>query len=441
MTTDDLRHELDRVAASAPVVDVPDDTWTRARRSALRDRAVVGVTVALAVTAVAGAVAWLPDRGEPPVATTESGALPSRIWTVPEELDLPLEADLAVGPLAAAYISVDSQTAGARMVGVSAKDGSYVELRLPGPGQDDAVAFGFDDQLVELSPDGSKLAYSTFPGDGRDVAVADLVAGTVRFIPLGIGGRGIVRRLIWSPGGEYLVWWGQPHSAKGFGNTMAGLIGPGATTSTTLPEENQDAVRGYAVADDGRVALIDRKRVRVWQDGRTVEMHPVDLGSTVSESAHLVDGGLIEVRHPFAAENMTGQEQDLIVRHEARVDAKPFPTTLYSRSILGWTTDGAAVVQADADDDPPVDTDLYRVAMAGDGTVTTTRIVTLESTLEPERLTVATDLPIADFPEPDWAEEPWWRTHADVVIGLCVAAAIGVPMGLRWGWRRYRAAR
>lgn len=441
MSTDELRRELDRIADTAPAAQVPDDTWTRARRSVVRDRLAAGAAATAVMAAVAAGVTWLPDRTAPPVATSESGAIPARIWTVPGDEKLVLEADLAVGPVSAAYLSTTDDGSETRVVAVSATDGSYTSLDLPAPDGGDAVLFGHDDQLIFLSPDGSKLAYSYFPEQGpRGVAVADLLAGTVRFVPLDIGGRGQVRKLIWSPGGQYLVWWGQPGTTKGFGDTMAGLIGPDANTSTALPEENQDAVRGYAVADDGRVALVDRKRVRVWHGGRIVETHPVDLGSTVSESAQLVEGGLVEVRHRFLADNMTGDERDLMVRHTARVQSHPFPTTLYSRSILGWTTDGAAIVEAEAEDDAAVDNDLFRVAMAGDGTVSTTRIVTLESTLDPEQLTVATDLPVADFPAPEWADELWWGIEPSLVTGLGVAASIAVLISLRWGRRRYRAA-
>ena len=85
------------------------------------------------------------------------------------------------------------------------------------------MTFGFDNRSFELSPDGRQLAYAYLPVEGLPgVAVADLVAGTVRFIPLDIGKRGLVQSLIWSPHGEYLIWWGQPHTANGFGNTMAG---------------------------------------------------------------------------------------------------------------------------------------------------------------------------------------------------------------------------
>ena len=112
---------------------------------------------------------------------------------------------------------------------------------------------------------------------------------------------------------------------------------------------------GYAVDDEGRVALIDPSRVRTWQDGRIVETQRVDLGSTWSESAQLVDDGLVEVRR--------GEEQDLMVRHGARSEDSPFPTTLTSRSILGWTSDGAAIVEGEMNDELAIDSDLYRVEL------------------------------------------------------------------------------
>ena len=67
--------------------------------------------------------------------------------------------------------------------------------------------------------------------------------------------------------------------------------------------------------------------------------------------------------------------------------------------------------------------------------------MTYESNLDPEGITVASDLPVEDFPDPEWAEEPWWGIDPSLLIGLGVAGAIAVLMGLRWGWRRYRSAR
>jgi hypothetical protein len=443
VSTDELRRQLGRIADAAPQAVVPDDTWTRARRSVVRERvAVGGAVLAVMVAGVAAGMTWLPDRAEPPVADTERGAIPSRIWTAPEGQPLTTAADLAVGPVAAVYLG-SAPSDGARAVAISATDGSYTSLTLPDPDGDDAIRFGWNDQVIALSPDGSQLAYSFFPSSGSvGVGVVDLVTGTVRIVRLGIGVHGLVRRLIWSPGGEYLIWWGQPHTSTGLGDTMAGLIDPGATTSTELPvEPRQDDVRNYAVDDAGRVFLIDNHRVRTWRDGEIISSRPGDFGSTYSGSAQTVGGELVEARLPFATDEAPTGDPALLVRSGDRsVTSGPFPSSLYGWDVLGWTASGAAIVDADTDAEGSSNKDLYRVELDGDGAVTSTRIVTLESGLDPEKLTVASDLPVREVAAPDWAEKPWW-THADVVIGLGVAGAIAVLMGLRWLWRRYRVAR
>lgn len=53
-----LREELDRIAGSAPTVEVPADLWDRVRRSRLRDRALVVAAGVAVVALVAGLVAW-----------------------------------------------------------------------------------------------------------------------------------------------------------------------------------------------------------------------------------------------------------------------------------------------------------------------------------------------------------------------------------------------
>jgi hypothetical protein len=51
---------------------------------------------------------------------------------------------------------------------------------------------------------------------------------------------------------------------------------------------------------------------------------------------------------------------------------------------------------------------------------------------------MSTDHPTVERPEPDW---PWSDERLSITIGLGVAAAIAVLLGLRWLVRRYLAAR
>ena len=441
MTTDELRRQLDRIADAAPSAAVPDDTWTRARRSVVRERVAAGGAALAVVAAVAAGVTWLPDRAEPPVAGTERGAIPSRIWTAPEGQSLTTAPDLAVGPIAAVYLG-SAPSDGTRAVAISATDGNYSSLTLPGPDGEDAVQFGWDDQVVALSPDGSQLAYSFFPGSGSvGVGVVDLVTGTVRIVRLGIGARGVVRRLIWSPRGEYLLWWGQPHTSKGFGDTMAGLIAPGTTTSTPMPPEPQEGnTRGYAVGDDGTVALLDVHRTYTWRDGEIVDQQPFDVPPSWSESAQLVDGVVSELRLPFATDNPTQLEHAVLVRTGA-TQTWSLAEDLDNATPLGWTADGALLVEVDDSAEQTLDENVHRVELDDTGQVTSRGVSELASDLDPDRLTLATDLPVLDRPAPDWADEGWVHEHVSLLIGLGVAGGLAAMLGLRWLWRRYRAAR
>jgi hypothetical protein len=60
-------------------------------------------------------------------------------------------------------------------------------------------------------------------------------------------------------------------------------------------------------------------------------------------------------------------------------------------------------------------------------------------------ITVATglvglDRPTVERPAQDWPFE-WTDARTSLAVGAGVAAALAAVMGLRWGWRRYRAAR
>ena len=103
----------------------PQDTWTRARRSVVRDRAASVAAAAAVVGIVVVGVTWLPRQLEPPVAKTDADAIPSRIWTLHDDVDLPYDSVARVGPLSAAYFRDSDETNKPdEIIVVSAEDGT-----------------------------------------------------------------------------------------------------------------------------------------------------------------------------------------------------------------------------------------------------------------------------------------------------------------------------
>jgi len=130
-----LGDELQRIADSAPIADVPADTWTRAKRSRLRARrAALACSVAVLALAV-GVSAWSAMPGEPPVESRDVATPPST-----DSSPLP-PADRVQVTCTNEGIELDKRTVAAQPAGVvlvvssSMATGSYLTYMSDGGGQ------------------------------------------------------------------------------------------------------------------------------------------------------------------------------------------------------------------------------------------------------------------------------------------------------------------
>lgn len=374
-----LYDELQRIADRAPVADVPDDTWSRARRARRRNAALTVAGVAAALALVAGAIAWLPDHTEPPVADTESLGVPDHLYAVPERMsdrendgtwmrDEVTDDPTVVGVGAAAWVTDQGLP-----VVVDAERGDYHLLDLPDfAGNNETFARGLGTPVIALSPDGRELAYgyAVFGSDSQTepipsgVRVVDLTTGEVREIPVPGEEGTAMRHIAWSPAGRWLAFTGVQQSywtSESMGTSeyldsagpVLGRIPPGATTATV--RSTPDAVP-LAIDDAGSVSF-----------------DHISLGQLNDELSLVHAANELRLAAP---------------------DGSEYPV-------------GAV--------DPSIG----------------------------ESLSIAVDLmdpvePTVERPEPDW---PWSEERLSITIGLGVAAAIAVLLGLRRLGRRYWAAR
>ncbi|GAA4702350.1 hypothetical protein [Nocardioides conyzicola] len=388
-----LHDELQRIADRAPVADVPDDTWSRARDAHRRNVALLVAGIAAVLALVAGAVAWVPGHVDPPVADTDSLGVPDHLYAVPERMeardndggwmrDEVTDDPTVVGIGAAAWV-----TNGGLPVVVGASDGAYHLLDLPDfVGNNWSSAVGLGAPTIALAPDGRHLAYS-YAVFGPDAATApiptgirvvDLTTGARREIPVPGKEGTAIRQIEWSPDGSWLAFTGTPQdtwtemSMGSRGPAVLGRIPPGRERAQVRDIGNDQAP--MSVDDRGTVQWQNGK-IHVWGPGSP---DPDDLESV----GHLSDG------RP-------------VVFVEDTVD------------FLGvWSEDGLRSLTTL---DPGVGSDV----------------------------TVATDLmppehPTVERPEPSW---PWSEERLSITIGLGVAAVIAACLGLRWVVRRYRSAR
>ena len=457
MSTRALREELERIAAAAPVADVPAGTWARAQRARRRDRVATLAAVAAAVAVVAGLVTWLPGRSAPPVASgapTARAGVPAYVWSVPERLTVQrsdgswssdrVETDLAVGRGAVAYV-----TPGGLPVVVGAANGAYHLLDLPGFLGGSALGSGSEVGLA-LSPDGHRLAYAwAGPAPRSDavpmpsgIRVVDLGTGDVRTIRL-VGGRGIrVSSIGWSPGGTWLAWSGgvtrywTTTSWTAHGSTT-GRVAPGSATSQRVPDGRGEPV--VSIADDGTVTLLDGRRATTW-DGRVLGQHrstgpsPVSAAATSPSGHRVVFGATAEAGAIPSLDTTTGR----LSTHRYLADL--YPQGASSRP-LGWVDDHllAALVTPVAAADAPAPEPQVVVTTPRRGRGSTYRIVGRTDPAVPDSLSVAVDLmtlarPTVERPEPRW---PWSDERKAVVGGIAALVVLGGGVGvLRWRRRR-----
>jgi hypothetical protein len=426
VSTDDLQRELARIAERAPTAKVSQDTWRRARRALVRDRAVSLAATAAVVGIVAAGATWLPHRIHPPVTKTATEAIPARLWSPSYDVTL-TPAGPAPGPAAAVFTS-STQDGGTRVMMVRAETGDYRELDLP-----DAAVIDPPDTLsigeaFQLSPDGRQLAYSTLDEDGTvGVAVADLVSGSTRRVParpdnLGTGD------MTWSPDGRYLVWRGR-------------LLGPGATTATALPVV-PDATKSewiYAVDDDGSVTILDRDSIATWRDGQVGSdvAVPAELTDSAPQAAQVVGGEVVDLR--MSLDIVADGYLYLLARHGTDPTWAPVPRW-DGGSPLGWDADGRLLAEIgelpQGGGTPSFSVHRYTLA---DGGVTDEPVVEIPDNLG--NFSLATGLPIADRPAPAWAQEGLLHEHPTLLVCLGGTGLLALLWGAPRLRRRYRSAR
>lgn len=330
-----LHDELQRIADQAPTADVPHDTWRRARRARTRDRALTLGAVAAVLALIAGAVAWLPDRAEAPVADSHShAALPTVLHAVPQRLSVYDEGehrwpddvvtdDLAMGRGVAAWVSQDTLP-----VVVGATDGEYHLLDLPGwSGKAAILAYGTHPPALALSPDGRTLAFSYAdlgPESATEpvpsgVRLLDLVSGSVDDVPLPGEEGTAVTSLAWAPSGLALGWAGRrlgswTQSSTGQATSVAGVIDP-RTFAVTEVASGRAADRlsyagesigasGLRTSDDGTLRArrdpgFDQPRdIAALPGGRRLVLSPDPTGDTGTRSIELDGDGV--TRHGVA---------------------------------------------------------------------------------------------------------------------------------------------
>ncbi|RYB93805.1 hypothetical protein EUA93_05185 [Nocardioides oleivorans] len=421
----DLRATLQRLADSAEPLPVADDLWARGQASRRRGQAlVVAAVLAIIASVTWSAVLLGSDDREARTASTDvvpGGAIPSRIN---DPGDLPLEGDLAVGRVSVAFTGSDGHP-----VVVTADDGRYHALDLT----------GWDHGLVSVSPDGSTLAWtieSDAEGRPREgFALLDLTSGRVRLMSSGSVGSLTPEGLSWSPSGQWLTWFVDDDVSRT-------QIGAGRQETTVIGKQVQ-----WSAVDDQGVITFYAQGPRRWSQDRvherikTSEDTSVDIGRRGHSAAVASPSGdavaLVSNGDTAAVDFLMG----------GRFEERALATDLYpdgaSVRPLGWASDTLVVAQVDGADGSYVEGSHLALLTAPNAPESewTYRIVARDI---PDRaISVAVDL----IPDLDGTSsqqlthdfgDPLGSDQRDLswIIGLGVAAAIGVLLALRWLLRR-----
>jgi hypothetical protein len=369
-----------------------------------------------------GAALWSTlDREARTASTTETevpfpGMVPRRIEDVPEDLEA--TTDLAIGRASAAFVSRWSDP-----VAITARDGIPRRLALPG--------WTEDDQGLALSPDGLKLAWHDMsPGSGATIGVLDLMTGAITSREVHPDADVRLRELTWSPDSVWLAWIGDSD-----GGAYVGRVRP-AHAAISQRGFVKGNIPDVAVSNDARL-VVGRASGGLFQlEGdaaprRLTDSRAVGAGRFSPDGAHLaLRSGPGGVSYTLATRT------NRVLRHPFPADTLPARTAVFP---LGWMDDRLQVLMVVSERG---DSELVVTTPEVDDTSTWRRRVGSVDASVGATLSVAVDL----VPDLDGTSSQQLTHDFDVpgadqrdiswIIGLGVAAAIGVLMGLRRLWRR-----
>lgn len=431
---DELRTTLHRVADATEPLPVADDLWARGQASRRRGRAlVVAAVLAIIASVTWSAVLLGTDGREARTASTEEvagGAIPRRIADIPDDLEV--TTDLAVGRASAAFISGSSQP-----VVVTATDGVPQRLGLAG-----WVAREPDDlswnQSLALSPDGQRLAWQAADAeDGRaTIGVLDLATGRTSTYPVPPAEQLRLRELSWSPDSSRLAWTGDASPDAWVGQLQPGAEDDGRATQV------RGNIADVAVDADGTL-VFGRASGSLERIDATGATSPLARGKDIGTGAGGAGRFSPDGRH-LALRSSVDPASYTVDTRTGELLEHPFPAgTLEDGFVLpqGWLDDRLQLllVQTSTDRDsaelvvttPEVDdTSTWRrsVGVVEAGPATT---LSLAVDLVPDLDGTSSQELTHDFGDPlaDRRDISW-------LIGLGVAAAVAVLLGLRWLWRR-----
>jgi hypothetical protein len=425
----DLRSTFQRLADSAEPLPVDDDLWQRAQAARRRGQ----VLVAAAVLAIIASVTWsavLLGTGDREARTASQevpgGAIPSRIEDVPSDLEA--TTDLAVGTVSAAFISGLGDP-----VVITAVDGMPHRLDLPGWVRNGTqLGDPLGNQSLALSPDGERLAWQAADtDDGRPVVgVLDLSTGTWKPYATPPHAQLSLREMSWSPDSTWLTWIGDDGDGSFIGRMRPQFHAQNNTTAL------DGAAMDAAISSDGTV-IISRP------SGGLFRVNGVDLvrlpGATGGAGRFSPDGRLLALRSSVDPASYTYDlAADQVLTHT-------FPPDTFADGYVlpqGWLDDRLQLLLVQESTQPdhrelvvttpetsPTSTWRRSVGVVEAGPAVT---LSLAVDLVPDLDGTSSQQLTHDFGDPlaDQQRDISW------MIGLGVAAAIAVLMGLRWLLRR-----
>jgi len=375
----DLRTTLHRIADSTTPLPVDDGLWQRGR--AARSRAqVLAVVAVLALVVSVGGVATLVATTDREARTAsnevvEGGAIPSRI-EVPG--DLSATTDLAVGRASVAF--VDGASGAAIVVG--ATTGEYHRLTLP-----DAPEAGGP---LALSPDGRTLAWANH----RRIHTVDLRSGARSFSPHTDEPVTEVTDLAWVPSSQVLIWSGTDDQGAHIGGVVPVTGSGGEPLSPTslrgIPSPSGDLVAVTSRGPTGPAARFLQRRGGPLERALPTDLYPG--GATVRPLGWTAPTLVLAELYAPTGSYVEG-------RHLALFTSPDRPSSEWTYRIV-----------------------MRDLADVADLSIAVDLVPDLDGTSS-QRLT-------HDFTSPANQRDISW------MIGLGVAAAIAVLLGLLRLWRR-----